>query len=109
MGKSQRTKGHSFERWVAKAMRKVFPGARRQLEYHADDCNGVDIADTGPFRVQCKAYANYAPISKIKEVQHDPAWEIPVLVTKGDFEQPMAVIPFEDFMFLVDGWVNRGR
>lgn len=91
-GRHSRNKGLSFERWVADKFRAVFPDAKRKLEYQKDECIGVDIENTGPYKIQCKAYKTYAPIMKIFEVEHKGG-EIPILVTKGDRLEPMAVIP----------------
>lgn len=102
MGKMSRTKGHSFERAVAAALRVVFPGARRQLEYHENDCLGIDIAETGLFKIQCKAWAKYAPIACIFEIRCDrQLGDIPVLITKGNKLEPMAVLPLDDFIRLI--------
>lgn len=102
MGKLSRTKGHQFERQVAIAFREIFPGAKRQLEYQEDECNGIDLVNTGHYRVQCKAYKNYAPLSAIKEVECDELFgEIPVLVTKGDRERPLACLPLDEFLRLL--------
>lgn len=97
-GKRSRTKGHSFERWAAIKFRSVFPKACRHLEYQEGDANGVDLKNTGDYRVQCKAYKDYAPINKIREIKESG---IPVLLTKGDNKTPMAVIPFEHFLHLL--------
>lgn len=105
-GKRSRTKGHSFERWVALQLQAVFPRAKRKLEYQVDECQGVDIENTGVFRIQCKAYKDYAPISKIFEVQYRGG-EIPILVTKGDRKEPMAVIPFMKLVRLLGEVYNE--
>lgn len=102
MGKKSRTKGHAFERQVAAAFRAVFPGARRQLEYHEDDCRGVDLADTGRYKVQCKRFKDYAPLSRIEEVQCDELLgDVPVLVTAGDRRRALACLPLEEFLDLL--------
>lgn len=101
-GKMSRTKGHSFEREVAIALRLVFPKARRQLEYHENDCKGIDIADTGPYKIQCKRGRKYASLSAIKEVQADEMFgEIPILITKGDNERILVAMPFKEFLSLI--------
>ena len=100
-----RTKGHAFEREVAKALKPIFPLARRQLEYHENDCLGVDIANTGPYRIQCKRYKAYAPISKIEEVKADELMgEVPILVTKADRGPVLAVLPFDELLRLIRFW-----
>jgi hypothetical protein len=101
-GRSARRKGHQFERETAVALRGIFPGARRQLEYHADDALGVDVQGTGRYKFQCKKYKNYAPISCLSEVQCAEALgEIPILVTAGDNLRAVAVLPFADLLDLI--------
>lgn len=105
MSKLSRTKGHSFERHIASMFRGIFPSARRQLEYHTADANGVDIANTGRYRIQCKRMRVYASISKIFEVQcldflgED---EVPILITRGDNLETMAVLPFRNLLELIE-------
>lgn len=97
-----RTKGHQFERDVAIALRSVYPDARRHLEYQDQEANGVDLVATGPYRIQCKKYRKYAPIGAIREVTADELMgEVPVLVTAGDSERPVAVVPLEEFIRLI--------
>lgn len=96
-GKKSRTKGHSFERAVAITFREVYPDAQRLLEYQ--EGYGIDLDKTGIFRVQCKAYKQYAPISKINEIPKGDY--IPVLVTKGDRLTPMVVLPLDNFIELL--------
>jgi len=50
-GKTSRTKGHSFERLVARILRVTFPGAARGLQYR--DPSACDVEGT-PFRIECK-------------------------------------------------------
>lgn len=92
-GKTSRTKGHSFEREVAIAFREVFPKAARQLEYQ--EGLGVDLANTGNLRIQCKRGKGYAPISKIEEAYGDG---IPVLVTKADRKEALVALRLIDFI-----------
>lgn len=102
MGKWSRRKGHDFEREVAQALRVVFPGARRQLEYHARDARGIDIQETGEFRFQCKRLEKYASVNTIEEIQCDRVFgDVPVLVTAGNGKEWMAVLPFDDLLRLI--------
>ncbi len=101
-GKMSRTKGHGFERLIAAELRVVFPEARRQLEYHIKDANGVDIANTGFYKIQCKRGRKWSSLSAIKEVTADEMLgEVPVLVTQGDRERILVAIPFEEFLRLL--------
>jgi hypothetical protein len=102
MSKSSRKKGHEFEREIAWQLRGIFPEARRHLEYHKSDCNGVDLVNTGPYRFQCKRHKKYASVSDIDEIQlKDRKAEIPVLITKADHRPVLAVLPFDALVELI--------
>lgn len=101
-GRRARTKGHGFEREVAIALRSVFPDARRHLEYQDVEANGVDLVETGEFKIQCKRLKKYASISMIEEIVCDELFgDVPVLVTAGDSKPAMAVLPFEELIRLI--------
>lgn len=101
-GKMARQKGLNFEREIAIALRLVFKEARRHLEYQDAEANGVDLINTGPYRIQCKRGRKASSVSAIKEVQCDEAMgEVPVLITQGDHERILAVLPFEEFLRLI--------
>ncbi len=101
-GRGCRKKGHDFERWVANELKGIFPDARRHLEYHSRDANGVDISNTHPYLFQCKRGRRYSSLSAIKQIQVCPIeGGIPVLITKGDNEEPLACLPFETFLKLL--------
>lgn len=107
MGKSPRInvrkKGHNFERETAEKLRKIFPDARRQLEYHIADCNGVDLMDTGYYRIQCKRTKKYVNPSVIEEIQiTEPRIQVPILITKADHKPALAVIPLNELIRLLD-------
>jgi len=95
-------KGKQFERDVANALGHIFPNAERMLEYQASGNIGVDIKGTGCFKIQCKRNANYAPIGKIHEVRTEDPNDIPILVTKGNHLAPMAVLPFEALIRMLE-------
>lgn len=103
MGKLSRTKGHNFERNLAIEFQELgFPEARRHLEYQHQEATGVDLVHTGYWKVQCKRYKEYVPISKITEVQCDrERGEIPLLITKGDHKEPMCVLPWSDMKKII--------
>lgn len=103
MGKMSRTKGHGFERAVAIELRKVFPNAKRQLEYQIDDCIGVDIANTGKFKIQCKKLRKYASVNTINEVQcAKELGDVPILVTAADNAPWVAILHFDDLLRLIE-------
>jgi len=98
-GKYARRKGLNFERWIVNEIKHIFPKARRQLE--SQEGMGFDIENSGPFRIQAKCYANYAPINKINEVP-DVKGTIPVLITKGTRLKPMVVMPMDEWIKMVE-------
>jgi len=103
MSKLSRTKGHSFERWTAIALRVVFPSARRHLEFQVDEAAlGIDLVNTGPYKIQCKRMKKYASVAAIKEVACDEAFgDVPILITKADKDRVLVVMPFEEFLDLL--------
>lgn len=102
-GKSALQKGKQFERDVAQLLGHIFPEAKRHLEFQADEAaQGVDISNTDRFKIQCKNYQGYAPISKIFEVKLTSEDDIPVLLTKGNRLETMAILPFRYFIELLE-------
>jgi hypothetical protein len=100
-GRRNRRAGHTFERDVAKALLPIFPHAKRHLEFQASEAAlGVDISNTGKYRIQCKRYRKYAPLSCIEEIKPE-AGTVPVLVTVGHDKPPLACLPFDEFVRLV--------
>lgn len=95
-------KGKAFENYLAGEVRHIFPNAGRMLEFQSGNNIGTDLQDTGDFRFQCKAYASYAPLTKIKEVMTTSDVEIPVLVTKGNNQPPIAAVYLIDFIDLLE-------
>lgn len=97
-----RTKGLTFERWCAEKLRPLFPRVKRHLEFQKEEALGIDLDNTGSYKIQCKKWAAYAPINCLKEVQHcAELGDVPVLITAGDADPPVAVIPLEEFIRLV--------
>jgi len=95
-------KGKSYEREVANEIGHIFPQAQRNLEYQAGDLQGHDISGTDRFKIQCKFRQNYVPINTIREVELKNIGDIPVLVTKGNHREAMAVLPWKKFVTLLE-------
>lgn len=109
MGKLSRTKGHSFERDIANRLKKwIYPDAKRHLEYQASEAlSGIDLVNTGKLAIQCKAYKNYPPMSKIEEV--DSSVGYPTLISKGDRLKPTITMYLEDFIEYVNEEIMKQR
>lgn len=97
-GKLSRTKGHAYERAIVIKFKKLFPEAIRQLEYQ--EGLGVDLANTGRLRIQCKRRKNYAPMSCLEEARDGKG--IPVLVTKADRKESIVALPLVDFLAILE-------
>jgi hypothetical protein len=95
-------KGKQFEREIANRLGHIFPEAERMLEYQASKVIGVDIEGTDRIKIQCKNRQNYCPIGTIHEIRTTNSEDIPVLVTKGNRLEAMAVLPFEKFVTLLE-------
>lgn len=94
-------KGKQFERQIATELGHIFPDAQRMLEYQGSKGIGVDLENTDIFRIQCKCWANYANPNVIFEIR-ESAPHVPVLVTKANNRPTMAVLPFQEFVTLLE-------
>lgn len=120
----RRAKGHAFERIIAQDFQELgwdcmTTRAAKGGNWCASD-NGIDLFGTEPFAIQCKRFKDYAPISCIEEVDcwaadHDPRVArsgvyqetnrnypaIPLLLTKADSKETMAVLPWTELKKLI--------
>ena len=99
MSAYQRTKGHGYEREVARALREIFPHVEREWEAHTG--KGYDLRNTGTLRIQCKRGKQYAPITKINEVPLSLD-TIACLVTRGDNTESVICLYLEDFIKMLN-------
>ena len=112
MSKSQRNKGHNWEREVAARFRRIF-GDRVKRGWQTRQGNDAPDVDGTPFWVECKVgacpniYAAMdqadAALSKAGDVR------APLAVIKRDRRFPLAVMYLGDFLDLVQEWKERGE
>lgn len=95
-------KGKQFEREIANRLGHIFPEAERLLEYQSSKVIGVDIEGTDRIKIQCKNHQSYCSVGTINEIRTTNKNDIPVLVTKGNRQEAMAVLPFEKFVTLLE-------
>lgn len=101
MSKKSRTKGHDAERLYARRFREVgYLEARRQLEYHVKDCNGVDLQNTGDFAVQIKRYKNHVSLNKINEIKLENKHR--VLISHADRKPPLVGMDLASAIILLE-------
>lgn len=104
--RGRREKGHAFECAMAQEFQElgfdcITTRAAKGGNWCASD-NGIDLCGTEPFKIQCKRFKDWAPISCIEEIQCDPDdGSIPLLLTKKDQGEVMAVLPFSELKKLI--------
>lgn len=106
MGKYERIKGHTFERFIAKIFResgwtKAARNLREVVGRHA--IRHHDLEGTAPFAVQCKATEAQASDMKLLDgVKLDPKTGhiYPILVRKRNNCQPTVTMKVEDIVEL---------
>lgn len=104
MGKSQRIKGHSFERLCSQLLREHgYPQAGRKLEYQFDKATGEDIEGCLPFKIQCKCMAKVPNIPQVfKEFTSLKPGEIPVVMFRVTNRGTYAVLRIEAALNLME-------
>ena len=104
-GKTARRKGHNFEREVAILMREFFPNAIRNLEYQEGE--GVDIANTGEFSIQCKIGKSFRVEKALKEAVKPE--KLAVAITKKDREKIVVSMYWDDFKKLFSCYLKGNK
>ncbi len=106
MGKSQRTKGHNFEREIAQDLQTHgFPKARRHLEYQSEEAKGVDLTGTESFVVQCKCMKKVPNIPQVMEtIATDDVHEIKVVVFRVSGKGTFAAFKWKDALLLMSAF-----
>lgn len=97
-GKSSRTKGHSFERAVAKWFRDRGIPAKRGWQSRGGGKEEADVIIDAPYHVECKAMARSAVYSHIDQAARDcPEGKTPVVIMKADRRPWLAIMNAEDW------------
>jgi hypothetical protein len=86
MGKSQRTKGHAWERAVAIHFRELYPEAKRGVDQSQAGGHSPDVDET-PFWIECK----------VGKSDRRPS----LVAAKQDREEPTVTMRLVDFMRLL--------
>jgi hypothetical protein len=86
---NSRRKGHSFERLMAISLRKIWPEARRGLQYQ-DGAECPDVTGT-PYWVECKIGKRTNIKAALRQATEDSKGTKPVLVITRDDRQPVLV------------------
>lgn len=97
MGKHQRTKGHNFERRVARCMRAVWPDAKRGYQVRGGTSEAPDVDGT-PFYIECKVGQRPVIRRALKQASSNTDGRPPMAVTKVDCEEPVVTMYLGDFL-----------
>ena len=95
MGKKSRTKGASFERWVANQLKHHWPMARRRGNAQADGAQiEADVEGVPGWNIECKRYAKEPSWNQCKEwfgaIPRDG--RKPLLVVRADRKAAMVYL-----------------
>jgi len=101
MGKSQRTKGHAFERQIAKKLRQFFPDAKRGFQTRGGGKEAADIINT-PFHVECKVGKSHSIEAAITQAEDDTDGKPPLAITKRDFKPVRVTMNWDLFEQLLE-------
>lgn len=98
----QRTKGANYEREVARLYRKLgYKNARRKLDQYQIS-GGLDLDNTGHWKVQCKACKKLNFIAAYNEAKSECGeTDIAVLHAKIDHKGSFVLLSESDFIELV--------
>jgi hypothetical protein len=109
MGAAERTKGHNFERKIARELREtgLCPDAKRGFQTRGGTAEDPDVKGCGRLLIECKAH---------KQVNRRKAWlqaagpakagEVPVAVCKDDFHEPVVVMDARDLPMIGAGFYD---
>lgn len=112
-GKASRTKGHSYERKIAKVFRKYFPLAKRGFQTRGGTAEAPDVDGT-PWYIECKRQKSNANLRRAlmqaesgqyvttEEGTFRRDLRPPMAVCKNDRERDMMCMYLDDFMKLVE-------
>ena len=106
-GKYNRVKGATYERELAHAFKKVFPGedVKRGLQYRS----GMEAPDVEcpVFWIEAKRMKRPNIRAAYKQAQGgSPKHRIPLAITKANREESLVTIGLEDFTEIISEWWN---
>ena len=97
-----RNKGKRFELQIAKMWMEAFGGTVERTSYASKklDDMGVDLTDTPPFNVQCKAHERSLDLHTIlQQMPQDDNYNI--VIHKRNHQASIVAMSMDDFMELV--------
>jgi hypothetical protein len=98
-GKTNRTRGHTFEREMAASYRDIFPKCctARYGSREADE-HGIDLCHTDGFAFQCKRVKRLSVQKYLEEIDSE---DMKVVLMRADKSEPVVLMYKEDFDKLI--------
>jgi len=106
---NSRDKGKRFELKIAKVWMRLFGGEVERTSYASKklDDMGVDLTNTDPFNIQCKAVESSMNYHQILE-RMPHGRNINLIVHKRNHQPPVAALYLEDFLELLTAMKREG-
>lgn len=101
-GAASRTKGHNFERHIAKLFREFYPEARRGYQSRGGGAEQADVEGT-PFHVECKVGKQTNIKAAVRQALTDTDGRPIVVVTKDDRSDTLVTMLWDDWKALLNG------
>ena len=115
-GKHSRNKGHAFERQVAKDAGKALGfndgEVRRTLQSRGGASDGSDVSIAGHFAIECKRFKEVTGlvVRALRQAERDAKpGQIPISICKGDREDAIVSMRYDDFWDMVQENRERGE
>lgn len=111
MGKSQRRKGHNFERHVAGLLRAEFPALKiaRGWQSRGGGKEEPDVVFPG-LHIECKRGKLPSPRKALAQALDDARdGALPVAVVKDDRKEAFVVMRLDDWLPMLRSWVFDGE
>ena len=106
---NSRDKGKRFELKIAKVWMRLFGGHVERTGYVSKklDDMGVDLTNTDPFYIQCKAVESSINYHQVLERMPSDT-NINVIIHKRNHQPPVAALYLEDFLELLTAMKREG-
>jgi hypothetical protein len=104
MSKYEREKGAAFENEICALLRdQLGTAVRRNLaQSRSGTVEGGDIV-IGPYSLECKRRAKFVGHAWLAQARKDCLGRYPIVVTRGDGQQPIAILDFAVLIPLIQG------
>lgn len=101
MGRMQRTKGATFERWLANVLRKLWPLAKRGIGQARSAGEVADVEGT-PYWVEAKHHKVVNIRAAMRQAMEASDGRRPIVVSKCNNEEPLVTMTLDDWVELVE-------